>query len=156
MIAGLEVSTLTCWCVFYRLEHNAKGGTAYNWILKVLKCRKEIYQRTELKERWGKWGNLSSYRVVLLPELKHGKWLIFVDDRKKLFKVWAKYLSAPGRSYWALSENSMTKIDFGVTGREILRVEMRKKYCRWHVLFPVRYNLTPISWNKRSLLIDIV
>ena len=26
MLTGLEVSSLACKCVFYRQEHNAKGG----------------------------------------------------------------------------------------------------------------------------------
>ena len=51
----------------------------------------------------------------------------------------------------------MTKIDFGVTVREILRVEMQKKKAA-DDMFCSQFetNLTPISWNKRSLLIDIV
>ena len=41
MLAGLKVSSLTCKCVLYRPELNAKGGGvggwgALNWILKVL------------------------------------------------------------------------------------------------------------------------
>ena len=35
LLTGLEVSSLACKCVFYRREHNAKGGgTPWNWIQK--------------------------------------------------------------------------------------------------------------------------
>ena len=51
--------------------------------------------------------------------VKNG-WLWFSDDGKKSVTVWEKYLSAPERSYWVLSENGIV-IGFGVTLREILR-----------------------------------
>ena len=50
VVTGMKVSPLACKCVFYKPEHKAKGGgTSWNRILKVLKCRNEIYQRIELK-----------------------------------------------------------------------------------------------------------
>ena len=44
MLTGLKVSSLACKSAFYGPEHNANwGGTPWNWIFKVLKCRNEIY-----------------------------------------------------------------------------------------------------------------
>ena len=54
MLARLKVSSLACISVFYRPEDNAKGGSRI--ILKVFKCRNEIYQRIELKEQMRKMG----------------------------------------------------------------------------------------------------
>ena len=48
MLAGLKVPSLACKRGFYRTEHEEE--TPWNRILKVLKCRNEIYQRTEFKE----------------------------------------------------------------------------------------------------------
>ena len=52
MLTGLKELSLAC--KFYRPEHNAEevGGraTLWNWILKILKCKNEIFQRIELKE----------------------------------------------------------------------------------------------------------
>ena len=31
------MSSLACQCVFYRPEHNTKGGSSWNWFLMVLK-----------------------------------------------------------------------------------------------------------------------
>ena len=49
-----------CNCVVYRPELNTKdggcvcvgggGGGAWNWILKISKCKNEIYQQIKLKE----------------------------------------------------------------------------------------------------------
>ena len=43
MVAGMKFSYLAGKCVFYRPEHNAKGETPTSWILRVLKCKNEIY-----------------------------------------------------------------------------------------------------------------
>ena len=45
MLADLKVSSLACKCVFYRPKHNEKWGNSWNWLLKVLKCKKEKYQQ---------------------------------------------------------------------------------------------------------------
>ena len=50
MLAGLTMSFSECKCAFYRPEHKAINGTSWNWILKFLKCKTEIYQVIELKE----------------------------------------------------------------------------------------------------------
>ena len=45
-----------CNCVVYRPELNTKDGGcvgeggAWNWILKISKCKNEIYQQIKLKE----------------------------------------------------------------------------------------------------------
>ena len=58
ILTGLKVSSLTCKCLFYRPEHNAKGGgTPWKWTLKALKCRNETYQRIEFKEKMEKMGS---------------------------------------------------------------------------------------------------
>ena len=49
MLTGFEVPSWTCKCLFYRPEYNAKG--------KVLKCKNEIYQLIELKEKMGTMGS---------------------------------------------------------------------------------------------------
>ena len=59
LLTGLEVSSLACKCVFYRREHNAKGG------------RDPMELNTEMKHtngqsaqcRWKKQGHLSNYHV---------------------------------------------------------------------------------------------
>ena len=50
MLTGFKVLPLACKCAFHRPEYNVKGGTPWNCILKILKCRNEIYQWIELKE----------------------------------------------------------------------------------------------------------
>ena len=75
MLTAVKVPFVACKCVFYRSEHNAKGGphgTEYwrSWIFKN--------------------GSLSVY---------------FADDSKILANVKEKHLSAPERSFWVLSEN---------------------------------------------------
>ena len=44
MLAGLKMSSLACKCGFYRAKYNVKGGTSWNGILMVLKCKNKIYQ----------------------------------------------------------------------------------------------------------------
>ena len=48
MLTGLKVSSLACKRIFYKSE-NAKGRP-WNWILKVFKCKNEIYKQIELQE----------------------------------------------------------------------------------------------------------
>ena len=51
MLTGLKVSSLARKHVFYRPEHNAKGGDPIKLnFLNLLKCGCEIYEQTELKE----------------------------------------------------------------------------------------------------------
>ena len=61
-------------------------GTSWNLILKVLKCRNEIYQRLELKEmqKMESFVYLSCF-LIELWSLKCQKWLFFafpIDDSK--------------------------------------------------------------------------
>ena len=47
-------------------------------------------------------------RVMFIKMPKNGSFFLFsANESKKLVTVWAKYLSAPERSYWFLSENGM-------------------------------------------------
>ena len=79
ILTGLKVWSLACKCVFYRAEHAKRRGIPWNWILKDLKCRNEIYQWIELKQKMKKiWSFV--YLSCLLPKLwslKSQKWLIF-------------------------------------------------------------------------------
>ena len=59
MLTGLKVSSLTCKCVFYGPELNAKAGPHG---IEFCKPWHETYQWIELKKR-EKWGRLSSYHV---------------------------------------------------------------------------------------------
>ena len=47
MLTDLKVSSLTCKCVFTN-QNLMQKGDPWNWILKVLKYRNEVYQRIEL------------------------------------------------------------------------------------------------------------
>ena len=47
MLTDLKVQSLASKCLFHSQEHNK---TSKNSILKILKCRNEIYRRIELKD----------------------------------------------------------------------------------------------------------
>ena len=72
--------------------------------MKVLKCRNEISQQTELKEQIRKWDHLSIYHVYSKfyghYNVKNSLFFIFfADHSKEVVTVWPKYLSASVRSY---------------------------------------------------------
>ena len=96
------MSSLAGNCVFYKPE-NAKG-TPWNWILKILKYKNEIFKRVELKKYKRERGHLP---LCSLPELvikisKLAHFLIFsADDSKKSVTVRAKFLSTSERCYLA-------------------------------------------------------
>ena len=52
MLTDLKVSSLACECAFYRPEQNIlqTEDPNMNWILKILKCKNEIYQWIGLKK----------------------------------------------------------------------------------------------------------
>ena len=50
MFTGLKVSSLTCKCVFYSLEHNVKRGSHGTDLFKILKCKNELQLQIELKD----------------------------------------------------------------------------------------------------------
>ena len=54
MLTGLKVSSLTCKCVFYRPELNAKAGPH---VIEFCKPWNETYQWIELKEYTRKMGS---------------------------------------------------------------------------------------------------
>ena len=127
--------------------------TPWNWILKALKCRNEIYLRIQLKEQMGKWSHLSIYyvylRVVVIKILKmtHFLYFLLVTDSKKLVTVWVKYseyLTALERSYWVFSENGMVNRLWSyrlwdIEGRNIKKLLSQQKKTKssifkgWHL-----------------------
>ena len=101
MFTGFKVSSLASKCEFYRPEHNANGGHLKLNFAGLLECKDEINQQTKAQrvdKRICQFVELSS----LLPELWLLKWLwlskirffvFFVDDNKKIVKLWAQNLS---------------------------------------------------------------
>ena len=49
-LTDLKVSSWACQFVFYKPEHNAKGGPM-EWNIERMECRNEVYQRIEPKSR---------------------------------------------------------------------------------------------------------
>ena len=101
-LTDLKVSFLACNRVFYKPE-NAKG-TPWNWILKILKYKNEIFKRVELKKYKRERGHLPLCSllelVIKISRLAH--FLIFsADDSKKSVTVRAKSLSISERCYLA-------------------------------------------------------
>ena len=140
MLIGLKLSSLACKCVFYKLEHNANKeshGTKF-WRF----WNAEI-KHTNGRAQRGDGKNSGIYLfIIFAPEsyghldIENGSFFIFsADGRKELVTVSAKFLSAPERSYWHLSENGMvntTPIGFAVTVLEILKGEISKKLLCQH------------------------
>ena len=94
-----RVEELSCG---YPIKLNLDGLEMQKWNIP-----KDRAQRVDVK----KWGHLSSY----IYSQSYGNWSIkkgwcFVfssDGSKKSVTVWAKYLSAPQKSYWVISGNGM-------------------------------------------------
>ena len=61
MLTALKMSSLTCKCVFYRPELNAKGGGPMELTFQDLQMEQTNGQSS--KSRWEKWGHLSNYYV---------------------------------------------------------------------------------------------
>ena len=61
LLTHLKILFLTCKCVFYRPELNAKGRRPHK--IEFHKSWNDTYQSIELKNRWEKWGYLCSYHV---------------------------------------------------------------------------------------------
>ena len=81
MLTGLKVSSSAYKCVFYRPEHNAKGGmrgTPWKWTLKFLKCKCEIYQRIEVKQYKNGVICLFTMFTLRVVSIKMSKLLIFL------------------------------------------------------------------------------
>ena len=53
MLPALKMSSLTCKCVFYRPELNAKREAPWNWIVKVLKWNIPMNRAQRVDERNG-------------------------------------------------------------------------------------------------------
>ena len=68
MLTGLKVSSLTCKCVFYRPEHNAKGGTELwrSWDAEIKSTNEQ-----SSKSRWEKWSHLSMSIYVYSQSYGH-------------------------------------------------------------------------------------
>ena len=60
MLIGLKLSSLVSERAFYRPEHNVRGGMGSKEIriLKIVKCKNELYQWIELTEYMRKMGSL--------------------------------------------------------------------------------------------------
>ena len=112
MLTGVKVITIACKCVFYRQEHMQRG-VPWKWNLEVLKCKNEIYQTIELKEKVRKLAHLSSHHVYSQnwghKNVKSGysSFVFSVHDSKVSLTVWANYLGASQRFSLVLSGNSM-------------------------------------------------
>ena len=103
VLTGLKVSSLTCKCVFYRPELNAKAGLHG---IEFCKPWNETCQWIELQE-------LLCLVIMFTPivmVLKMSEVAIFfvfsADNSKKFVTVWEIYLSAQER-YWVIAENGM-------------------------------------------------
>ena len=111
-------------------------GTLWNWILKVLKYKNEIYQRIELI-------CLVRCLHVKLWLLKCQKWLIFC-----IFSWWLQNChnlvkSPPERSSWVVLENSMvirlwSYRSWKIKGKDIKKLPSQQEHPRswifkvWH------------------------
>ena len=95
MLTGLKVSSLACKCIFYRQEHNAKGGgheiekpwnakmTFANGENSSIRCIKWVICRVIIFTLWVK--------VIKMSKTAHFVYF-FAYDSKILVTVWAKYL----------------------------------------------------------------
>ena len=129
MLTGLKASSLAC----------------ENWIVKVLKCRKEIYKGIELRvdEKNGLICLVIKYMVSKMS--KNGSFFVFsAHGSKRIVTVWKKYLKATEGSYWVLSENIVNRLwsysSWDIAGRNIRNTaESTKKILKpftfkgWHL-----------------------
>ena len=63
MLTGLKVSSLACKCVFYRRQHNTKGGPHGTEFWRSWNEEMKYTNEQSSKSRWKIWGHLSSYHV---------------------------------------------------------------------------------------------
>ena len=126
MLTHLQVSSLTCKCVFYRPEHNAKEGpTELNF--EGLEMQNQNIPTDRAQKLDGKNGTIClvimfTPRDMGIKMSKMANFLCFLlmtgknqlqfglfsaDDSKKSVTIWAKYLSISKRFYLGLSENVM-------------------------------------------------
>ena len=110
MLTGLKVSSLTCTCIL-QTRTKYKWVTPWNWILKVLKCRNEIYIPTDRTRRVDEKNGviclviMFTHRVMVITMSKMALFLFSDDGNKNVVTVSVECLSEPESFYWVLSEN---------------------------------------------------
>ena len=90
------------------MELNFEGLEIQKWNIPTDRAQTEDEKKRE--KSW--WSNFSIYHVY---SQSYGHWIVkngscfafSAGENKILVTIWAKYLSAPKRSYWVLSENAM-------------------------------------------------
>ena len=95
-------------CAFYRLEQNIMQWKSPMELNLNQRC---IPMDKTQKRRWEKWAHLSSYHNYTqsygYENVISGSFVVFsADGSKNQVTVWAKYLSASGRSHLALLANA--------------------------------------------------
>ena len=106
------MSSLACKCVFYGPEHNAESDRMKLNFEVVKKQKRNIptdrAQRADEKNKVICPFIVFTSRVIVIRMSKNCSFYVFsADDSKKLITAWERYLIAPKRSYWILSENVM-------------------------------------------------
>ena len=105
------MAALTCKCVFYKPEQNAKGRP-----LEIEFRRSWNAKRKYTNRQWERVNEkkgviclviMVNSRVMVIKMSKMAQFLYFLlMSKKTLVKVWTKHLRAPKR-FWARSENDM-------------------------------------------------
>ena len=122
MLTGLKLSSLTYKCVNFT-GHNItekEVWTLWNWILKVLKWRNEIYQRIELKEKTEKSG-VSFPVIMFTPQvivIKMSKMTHFLYFRLIPPKSQSQYFDKIFICIWKILFSSLRKC-YGLLNSEL-------------------------------------